>query len=108
MSVFSRITIVLRTLAFSLLSAYAVAGSRQYDKPTVEHGKLDRGLPLDWWLTWGKDCAKPAADYFCRKKGHQRAGRLAKSEYIGMSKLLRSRRVCNDPGCDGFACIVRD
>ena len=108
MSMFSRIACVLLTLAFSLFTTYSVAGSQRFDQPTVEHGKMDRGLPLDWCLTWGKNCGKSAADYFCRKKGYQSAGRFAKSEDIGMSKLLRTGQVCNDPACDGFTFIVCD
>ncbi|KAL4458926.1 hypothetical protein ABPG75_013791 [Micractinium tetrahymenae] len=43
----------------------------RYDHPTVLY--KGRRVPLDNYLTFGKDCGQPAADYFCQRRGWARA-----------------------------------
>jgi hypothetical protein len=84
----------------------AVAGSMHFERPVVEHGKMDPGLPLDWCLDWGKNCGKPAADLFCRYRGYRSATHFAVAEDIGGTKLLKTGELCRNPSCDGFSYIV--
>lgn len=86
----------------------AVAGSMRFERPVVEHDKMDPGLPLDWCLDWGKNCGKPAADLFCRHRGYRTAVGFGKAAGAGPTKLLKTGELCRNPSCDGFSYIVCD
>jgi hypothetical protein len=94
------------TCLFLVFSAGTQAGTKRFNEPRLEHGKLDPAPRLDWCLEWGKQCGKPAADYFCRKRGYQQAGQFKIAEDIGLSKLLKTGQLCKEPYCDGFSYIV--
>jgi hypothetical protein len=66
---------------------------------------------LDWCLNWATDCGKPAADAWCRMKGHLLGSvSFASAEDLGnfgvSTRVLNTNAVCNAPSCDGFQYIV--
>ncbi len=71
-----------------------------YNKPKAG------GRRLDWCLTWAIDCGKPAADYYCGKKGHDSATAFKIAENIGKTRILKTGQKCTDPQCDGFKYIT--
>lgn len=60
---------------------------------------------LDFCAEYGKACGMPAADAFCRQKGHPGASRFQISEDIGHTAIIGSGALCDQPGCDGFTKI---
>jgi hypothetical protein len=60
---------------------------------------------LDWCLTWASDCGKPAADYYCKTKGHAQATGFKIDENIWKTRILKTGQKCTDPECDGFKYI---
>ncbi len=60
---------------------------------------------LDWCLTWATDCGKPAADYYCKTKGHALATGFKIDENIWKTRILKTGQKCTDPECDGFKYI---
>jgi len=67
-----------------------------------------RGNRLDWCLHWARDCGKPAANAYCRKRGFDAAVGFRKASNIGdrhPTRLITSGAVCDGPGCDGFRFI---
>lgn len=92
-----------------LLPIAPPAGSQQtrlFNNPTIAHSGTPAKMRLDWCLTWGKDCGRPAADLFCQKQGYQAAAQVQIAKDIGLTKLLKTGQVCKEPSCDGFASIV--
>jgi hypothetical protein len=71
-----------------------------YSKP------MAGGRRLDWCLTWAVDCGKPAADYYCKKKGHSGVVNFAIAEDIGKTRILKTNQKCTEPICDGFKFIT--
>lgn len=63
------------------------------------------GVALDWCKTWGSNCGKPAADYFCVRKGHKKSVLHQKENNIGYTRILRTGQICNSPSCDTFKMI---
>ena len=60
---------------------------------------------LDFCREYGSACGKPAADAFCRQKGHPDASRFQISEDIGHTAIISTGAICDDPSCDGFTKI---
>lgn len=64
---------------------------------------------LDWCLTWGKDCGKPAAVAFCNRRRYAdvvvfRAEKVGKRE---PTRLIGSNQVCSGQDyCTAFAYIT--
>jgi hypothetical protein len=71
-----------------------------YNKPKVGSRRLD------WCLTWATGCGKPAADYFCKKKGHDEATAFKIAEDIGKTRIMKTGQKCSEPMCDGFKFIT--
>ncbi len=92
-------------LLLFVYSSNSYSETRRFNKPTVEHDKLEFGLPLDWCLKWGTDCGKPSADYFCQKKGFRKSVKYKKAEDIGDTKIMKTGQLCKGKTCDGFAYI---
>ena len=66
------------------------------------------GIRLDVCLDFARHCYRPAADQFCHSKGFQRAERWWVEEGRGRSfqtQTVRSKQICNGPGCDAFLAI---
>lgn len=60
---------------------------------------------LDWCLDYGTGCGKPAANFYCKAKGHDKAVNFKIDENIFMTRLLKTGQKCTDPSCDGFKFI---
>jgi hypothetical protein len=80
-------------------------GSTSYMTPMIENDARKLGY-LDWCRDWGVDCGKPAADAFCKMKGHGPSRLFTKAEDHGHTVVLASRKTCDQPHCDAFAVIV--
>jgi hypothetical protein len=87
-------------VVLAILGVNAQAGSFI----TYIHPKVG-GIALDWCKTWAHNCGKPAADYFCRVKGHRWAVSYAMDQDIGYTKILKTGQICNAPFCDSFKYI---
>jgi len=89
----------------ALMSAIepAAAQDRTYNKPRY------RDMRLDWCLTWGTDCGKPAALEFCYRRRFEdvvvfRAEKVGKSE---STRLIGSNQDCSGHDfCTAFAYIT--
>lgn len=64
-----------------------------------------KGTRLDWCLTWGQNCGKPAADAYCDWKGYSQSTNFEIANDIGHTRIISTGQVCNDPTCDGFKYI---
>jgi hypothetical protein len=71
----------------------------RFNKPMVGSRRLD------WCLTWATDCGKPAADFYCQKKGYDQAVSFKIASDIGKTRILKTGQKCTEPGCDGFKFI---
>lgn len=88
------------TIAMGLLTGTVTTQAQQrFDRPSVD------GVRIDWCLTWGAECGKPAADRFCRDRGLPQATRFDIARAVGPTRILGSGQPCNDKRCDGFAFI---
>ena len=87
-------------MGLSLITT-ASAGStvKKFTNPKIS------GVALDWCKTWGQGCGKPAADYFCKKRGYDRATIFRIEKDIGYTRIIKSGQICNSPGCDSFKFI---
>jgi hypothetical protein len=89
--------------ALLFFSAFASSDVSEYIEPRVE------GLRMDRCLTWGKGCDEPAAYKWCLKKGYSKAIYWEIEGNVGQNqptKMLKSKAICNKPGCDAFKTIV--
>lgn len=96
-------------LSFIVLLGLALVAGQSHARPapkqvTYDFPKVD-GIALDWCKTLGKKCGKPAANYFCRAKGHKRAIHFVKRNNIGFTKTLKSKEICRENSCDSFRTI---
>lgn len=57
---------------------------------------------LDFCQQYGGACGKPAADAFCRSKGHDGSASSEIDPDIGRTMIIGSGAICTDPTCDGF------
>jgi hypothetical protein len=74
---------------------------------TYRRPKWD-GNRVDWCLNWGRGCGKPAANAYCRKRGHERTIGFEKASNIGNrhpTRLITTGAVCDSGHCDGFRYI---
>ena len=60
---------------------------------------------LDFCQQWGSACGKPAADAFCKTKGHDGSASSEIDPDIGRTMIIGSGAICTDPTCDGFKTI---
>ncbi|MCI4624961.1 MAG: hypothetical protein L3V56_03275 [Candidatus Magnetoovum sp. WYHC-5] len=97
-----RVFIALAGLVFfaALYVGEANAGNAYFDRPTIS------GTALDWCIAPNKGCGKTAADSFCQMQGFKKSLRFAKAPNLGFTKSIRTGRVCDMPGCDGFRYIA--
>lgn len=81
----------------------AAAQDRTYNKPRF------RDMRLDWCLTWGTDCGKPAALEFCHRRRYADVG-VFRAEKVGKSeptRLIGSNQTCSGQDfCTAFAYIA--
>ena len=71
---------------------------------TYVHPKTG-GVALDWCKTFSNGCGKPAADYFCKAKGHRWAVSFAREDNIGYTRIIKTGQICHNSTCDGFKYI---
>jgi hypothetical protein len=72
----------------------------KYNKP------MAGGRRLDWCLTWATNCGQPAADFYCKSKGHGKAIAFKIASDIGKTRILKTNEKCTQPDCDGFKSIT--
>jgi hypothetical protein len=71
----------------------------RYNLPTAGKRRLD------WCLTWATNCGKPAADFYCKAKGHAQAAGFKIDENIWKTRIMKTGQKCTEPECDGFKYI---
>ena len=78
-------------------------GERRYKRPRYGLARLD------WCRLWASECGAPAANAFCRYKGHAGgAVRWGKANNIGATErtiVIGTGDICDRPSCDGFTYI---
>jgi predicted SPOUT superfamily RNA methylase MTH1 len=88
---------VIATLIF--LSTSHLSEAANYSNPQY------RGYSLDWCLTFENSCGKPAADAFCKAKGHLDALNFSKKDNPGVATMTIGNNAICDPQhhrCDSF------
>ena len=63
-----------------------------------------RDYPRDWCKNFARDCGKPAADAYCKKRGWSKSYAHKIWPNIGKTRLITGA-VCEDNFCDGFEYI---
>lgn len=100
-----RFSLLALALATGLLAASepAAAQDQTYNEPRY------RDIRLDWCLTWGADCGRPAAVEFCRRRRFEDVV-VFRAENVGRSqptRLIGSDQVCSgEDFCTAFAYIT--
>lgn len=97
-------------LALSLL----FLPSLSFAQDTVKYNApKHRGLALDWCRIFEHGCGKPAADAYCRSKGHVKSSSWAKWNNPGVKTMTIGQNSVCDPRyhrCDSFKsinCVVK-
>lgn len=67
--------------------------------------KVDR-YALDYCRDWAKNCGKPAADAYCQSRGHKTSVAFKVQKDKPPTKVIRSRRVCDNPQCDRIVSVT--
>jgi hypothetical protein len=93
-------SILLVLLTFVTVPEVKAADTITYSYPHIG------GVAMDWCKTLGKGCGRPAANYYCRARGHLYAVSYAKDNNIGYTRVIKTGQICNAPGCDGFRYIT--
>lgn len=97
---------VVRADMVSAQSGHSVLpGQRAEGRQTFQDPKAS-GRRLDLCLHWARNCGKPAADAWCRTKGHRNAKAWRRQDDVGPTWVLGDKRECSDRGCDGFDFIT--
>jgi hypothetical protein len=100
---YGSMTLAAIAAALSWTAQPADAQDRTYNKPLYRENRLD------WCLTWGNGCGKPAADNFCNRRRYERA-RVFRAEVVGRreaTRLIGSNEVCSGQDfCTAFAYIT--
>ena len=96
-----RIGSLLLLCAVVVTAAPAGAQDHTYNRP------MYRDHRLDWCLTWGANCGKPAADTFCNRKRFNSA-RVFRAEVPSgqTTRLVGTNQVCNGSFCTPFAYVT--
>lgn len=84
-----------------------IAASARYDNPVISLRPRERSR-LDWCVSWGQGCGKPAADAFCEYRDPDRpySADFSMAPDVGRTQIISSGEFCNDAACDGFAHIT--
>jgi hypothetical protein len=73
--------------------------SQEVELPTEFRNPEINGLAVDYCLTWGQNCGKPAADAFCRKQGFARSEGHVVYENAPPTILVGDGAICREPYC---------
>jgi len=92
--------VILIVMHFGFISNLSASDTIKIDNPKI------KGIALDWCKTWGVDCGKPAADYFCKYKGYEESILFEEEHDIGYTRILKTGQICNDKFCDSFKFIT--
>lgn len=65
-----------------------------------------RGYALDYCKQWGTACGKPAADQFCKAKGHTRSVDFAARFDSPPTRVISSGKVCTGGFCDRIVAVA--
>jgi len=79
-------------------------GTRLYTGPTIRTESGD-DVSLDICREWATNCGAPAAAAFCRTQRYATAVAFEPAPRVGLTAVISSGRICNDPSCGGFASI---
>ena len=94
----------LSAILISVLSLWLAesAVAQTYNRP------IYRGDRLDWCLTWGTNCGKPAADAFCNRHRYTNAlvFRAQVPGQLQTTRLIGTNQVCRGTFCTAFAYIT--
>lgn len=90
-------------LLFSSLVLLAWSSAASADR--VYHNPRIAGFKLDWCLTWGRNCGRPAADAYCRRRGHPFSTGFAKRNNVPPTRIITTGQICNGGFCDSFRYI---
>jgi len=77
--------------------------SRTFHNPRIN------GVRLDWCRRWGKQCGRPAANAFCRRRGYSRSIAHRQAVNIGrwtQTRIIATGQICARDFCDGFRRIT--
>lgn len=65
-----------------------------------------KGYALDICREWGKNCGKPAADAFCKSKGHKRSLSYKVRKNTPPTKIIRGGGICVENYCDRISKVI--
>lgn len=72
---------------------------REVELPTEFRNPEVNGLAVDYCLTWGQNCGKPAADAFCRKQGFARSEGHQVYNNAPPTIVIGDGAICREPYC---------
>lgn len=92
-----------------IMAALAGAGGPAAAQDRTWNAPRHNDLRLDWCLTWGADCGRPAAVAFCNRKRYEDVV-VFRAELVGKAEptsLIGTNQVCNGHDfCTAFAYIT--
>ena len=76
-----------------------------YEAVTYDYPRAGK-WHLDWCLSYQQNCGKPAADYYCKSKGHEGSSAFEIDSDFGKTRVMKTGEKCTDQSCDGFKYIT--
>jgi hypothetical protein len=82
------------------LSVPLFAGDVRINNPKIGNHALD------YCREWGQNCGKPAADAYCRRRGHANARKFKVDQDKPPTRIINGGQICNAAGCDRISWVV--